>query len=707
MKCTPLHFAAKNGNVKAVERLLEFVNDKEGYVKHENSSKCTPLHFAARSGNVKVVEKLLEYVNDKEGYVKHENSNKCTPLHFAAWGSNVEVINKLLEFVGAEAKEGYVQSKNNKGETPLHFAAMSGNVKAVERLLQCVGEDEKENYIRFVNNDNENALDIAISYDSWEVFHELLKYIKNLEQSQYYLDLAKQASGSKKRNVYSLDDLQTKGRVEGRKKQRNKELITKKTHSHSEAVKDDNNPCSQSEGPTSSYSKKRPRISNGNTQKPPVKKVAQSDSSRQEVKIKSNVGNDESDEQQDSSRESGSEISGLLSSSSGSQEVEHTASNDISERSSGDGESVYSPPEQNSGSSLERGKGFWHTKICRVIEEGAENRIQLLRALIREGENPGHIGHSCSPLLEAAQKCDEEVVRFLVDECKVDVNIKESCSGKNAIFYAIKKNNTEIAEFLFSKGAKVDFYNFEDLVESAAIAGNVSILKTLVDNCTQARFFIYLDRFPLMEELDGLLNGHNLSHEIRDLLEQNRSKLCTPHPSYGQESDTEENNLRSGSQESSPETSDSQPNSPSFQEVEHTASNDISEKSFGDEESVYSSLEQNSSSSLERGKGSCSPISHDLDGTDKNYDSTLQQSNAESESLNNVQPDLNRNGNIPLHVAAQNGHLNVAGTRIDVGSFFKEVTPLFNALNIEMRSPKTTLNSVALDNQLRRRSASF
>ncbi|MGL9761053.1 MAG: ankyrin repeat domain-containing protein [Wolbachia sp.] len=464
---------------------------------------------------------------------------------------------------------------------------------------------------------------------------------------------------------------------------------------------------STNEDRTLSSGTKRLRTSDGSTQKPPGKKVAQSDSSRQEVKIKSNVGNDESDEQQDSSRESGSEISGLLSSSSGSQEVEHTASNDISERSSGDGGSVYSPPEQNSGSSLERGKGSWHTKICRVIEEGAENRIQLLRALIRDGENPGHIGHDCSPLPEAAQKCDEEVVRFLVDECKVDVNIEKSCSGKNAIFYAIKKNNTEIAEFLFSRGAKVDFYSFENLVGLAANAGNVSILRTLVDNCTQARFFIHLDRFPLMKALGVLTNDKSISHEIRDLLKQNRSKLCTPHPSYGQESDTEENNLWSGSQESSTETSDSQPNSPSFQEVEHTASNDISEKSFGDEESVYSSLEQNSSSSLERGKGSCSPISHDLDGTDKNYDSTLQQSNAESESLNNVQPDLNRNGNIPLHVAAQNGHLNVAGTRIDVGSFFKEVTPLFNALNIEMRSPKTTLNSVALDNQLRRRSASF
>ncbi|WP_353282518.1 ankyrin repeat domain-containing protein [Wolbachia endosymbiont (group A) of Myopa testacea] len=319
-KETPLHFAARSGNVEVVNKLLEFVGAevKEDYVKSKNNQGDTPLHFAARSGNVEVVNKLLEFVGAevKEDYVKSKNNQGDTPLHFAARSGNVEVVNKLLEFVGAEVKEDYVKSKNNQGDTPLHFAARGINVKAVQKLLQCIGKDEKGNYIKFANNDNKNALDIAISYCSWKVFDELLKYIENPKQKQHYLDLAKQASDSEKRNIHSSDNLQTKGCVKERKKQRN------------------------SEGLTSQYSKKRPRISDGKTQKPPVKKVAQSDSPRQEVKIKSSVGNDESDEQQDSSRERGPEISSSRSSSSGSQEGEQPTLNDV--ESNGENQEAFS-----------------------------------------------------------------------------------------------------------------------------------------------------------------------------------------------------------------------------------------------------------------------------------------------------------------------------------------------------------------------------
>ncbi|MFT4314373.1 MAG: ankyrin repeat domain-containing protein, partial [Wolbachia pipientis] len=255
---TALHFAARSGEVKVVEKLLEYVTDKEDYVKSKNNKDETALHFAARNGEVKVVEKLLEYVTDKEDYVKSKNNKDETALHFAARSGEVKVVEKLLEYV--TDKEDYVKSKNNKDETALHFAARSGNVKAVEKLLQFVRENEKENYIEFANNDNRKALEVAISYGNSEVFSELLKYIENPKQKQHYSDLAEQASDSEKRNIHSSDNLQTKGCVKERKKQRN------------------------SEGPTSSYSKKRPRISDGNTQKPPVKKdktYKQDDSSRE------------------------------------------------------------------------------------------------------------------------------------------------------------------------------------------------------------------------------------------------------------------------------------------------------------------------------------------------------------------------------------------------------------------------------------------
>ncbi|MFJ5423651.1 ankyrin repeat domain-containing protein, partial [Wolbachia endosymbiont of Drosophila barbarae] len=319
------HFAARGGNAEVVSKLLDHVGEdrREDYVKSKNNKGETPLHFATRSGEIKVVEELLQYVNDKERYVKSENNKGETPLHFATKSGEIKVVEKLLQYVND--KERYVKSENNKGETPLHFAAESGNVEVVKGLLKCVVKGKEENYIEFANNDSRNALEVAISYGNSKVFSELLKYIKNSKRKQYYNDFKKQVSGSEKGNVYSLDDLQTKGRVEERKKQRNKELITKKTHSHSEAVKDDNNPCSQSESPTSPYSKKRSRISDGNTQKPPEKKVALDDSLGQNVDIEESVGSHQKEDEfykQDSDRKSDSEANDSRSDSTGSQKEE-------------------------------------------------------------------------------------------------------------------------------------------------------------------------------------------------------------------------------------------------------------------------------------------------------------------------------------------------------------------------------------------------
>ncbi|WP_253303066.1 ankyrin repeat domain-containing protein [Wolbachia endosymbiont of Phyllotreta cruciferae] len=697
---TPLHFAARSGNVKAVERLLEYVNDKEGYVRAENNEKETSLHFAARSGNVEVINKLLEFVGAeaKEGYVQSKNNKGETPLHFAARSSNVEVINKLLEFVGAEAKEGYVQSKNNKGETPLHFAARSGNVKAVEKLLQFVGENEKENYIEFANNDNKNALDIAISCDNCKVFYELLKYIKNPEQKQHYLDLLEKASDSKKRNIHSSDNLQTKGCVKKRKKQRN------------------------SEGLTSQYSKKRPR-------------TVKSDSPRQEVKIKSkvvqNVSSDKSYEQQDSNRESGSEESCSRSSSPDSQEGEQLTLNDV--ESNGENQEAFSrssstsdkndnnhlSEESESRSSIDARdnnglqnvflqEGDSYNKLgdncCSIndIAKGAEcyekaiEYYEKAKALDSQntsiikviGNSYNKLGDSYCSINDKAKgaECYEKAMKYhgmaidylgvcsidslndaasismklsditkfmnkkdeyreisekdykRVDELKILERLRLACDSRSRDWDAIKLfidkidnvnkllNNEgtllhlaatdgqrEMVKYLLEKGANVTFGSKggSTPLHNAAQKGHLDIVRMLlernaavnaVDRCGRTALHLAAQEgHPDVVEMLLKKGARSFLDRYNNTPLQLISKRLSQDPENDRLKEVQGflSNFIENSDESSSVLSSS-----GSQEVEHTASSDISEKSFGDEKSVCSSPEQNSGSSLEQASNS-------------------------------------------------------------------------------------------------------
>ena len=116
LSATPLHDAAKNGNVDEVNRLIAAGADVNA---KEDEFGATPLHFASRDY---ITEALLAAGAD----VNAKDNNGHTPLHLASFNSLNDIAAVLL------IADAEVNARNNSGWTPLHWA---GSADMASRLI--------------------------------------------------------------------------------------------------------------------------------------------------------------------------------------------------------------------------------------------------------------------------------------------------------------------------------------------------------------------------------------------------------------------------------------------------------------------------------------------------------------------------------------------------------------------------------------------
>ncbi|OBC02711.1 ankyrin repeat domain-containing protein [Gordonia sp. 852002-50395_SCH5434458] len=94
----------------------------------------TPLHYAAVDGDLKELKKLIAAGAD----VNAREARDWTPLHFAAESLHPEVVEALIA-AGAE-----VDAQNDRGETPLHLTIGRGGYDrsaATATVLRRAGAD--------------------------------------------------------------------------------------------------------------------------------------------------------------------------------------------------------------------------------------------------------------------------------------------------------------------------------------------------------------------------------------------------------------------------------------------------------------------------------------------------------------------------------------------------------------------------------------
>ena len=153
-KC--IHIASIRGHVDVVKAIVA----KGENVDSRTKDGFTPLHLAVKFGKHELVEALLGLGANLQ--LKAIRGGE-TALHLATLVRDGQDCVDLMIRSGAD-----VDALDNNGETPLHFAARANNTKAIELLLNDGAK------IDLQNQQGENVLHVCVRESSLELIRDVI-----------------------------------------------------------------------------------------------------------------------------------------------------------------------------------------------------------------------------------------------------------------------------------------------------------------------------------------------------------------------------------------------------------------------------------------------------------------------------------------------------------------------------------------------------
>ncbi|XP_065346516.1 putative ankyrin repeat protein RF_0381 [Cloeon dipterum] len=187
----PVHYAARVGNFKVAEYLLEAQNSKDNIlqflVKENNLAMAKEvheynpmlihcvdpdgrslLHLAAIFSDVEMCRWLLK---NKNGFEPSRTEIGDNLLHSAAMNRKQDVGADLIWFLKLENFPSLDPNEYNKeGKTPLHLALMYGKIESANALISIGADLSKDSYLQFCLDKNvPKSASFVISRDSSQV----------------------------------------------------------------------------------------------------------------------------------------------------------------------------------------------------------------------------------------------------------------------------------------------------------------------------------------------------------------------------------------------------------------------------------------------------------------------------------------------------------------------------------------------------------
>ncbi|CAO2840603.1 unnamed protein product [Amaranthus hypochondriacus] len=154
----PIHLAAKAGNLKTVQALFIWPDNREVNTRiclKQNMEGDTALHVAVQNNHREVAKCLYNYCTDAAYYL---NKNKICPLFLAIknWYKEIDMVNPMIR--GLQNNKNSIKTDSMGMKSIIHVAIQTRKIDILKSLIDNAGNSFKHTF----DDEGKNPLSYAI-----------------------------------------------------------------------------------------------------------------------------------------------------------------------------------------------------------------------------------------------------------------------------------------------------------------------------------------------------------------------------------------------------------------------------------------------------------------------------------------------------------------------------------------------------------------